>query len=552
MKAEIRLISTLDKVFLDDAPPALLTCAPEGFQNEIISFQAAYRLIDAPGYRDLVHVTCESPLGDRVRVRRVMHVPVVFASFPDADADYLRKTPGLYPDLLRDVAQNPVRAFSDQWQTLWIDVEPSADVEPGLYPVRIALRALDGCLLGEAETPVRVLPGFLPGLDIAYTRWLHCDGIARYYGAEMWSERFWNILERFVRCAARGGMNTILTPIHTPPLDTAQGFERLTCQLVDVTVTGGRYAFGFDRLRRFVDICVRAGIRNFEMAHLFTQWGAERAPKIMATVDGVYGRLFGWDDPACGGAYAAFLGAYLPALTAELRRLGIADRCLFHISDEPSQSQLASYLAAKAVAARYLDGFVVLDAMSDLEIYKTDPTVTPVVATNHIEPFLRENVRGMWAYYCVGQYKDVSNQFMAMPSARTRILGVQLYKFRMAGFLHWSLNFYNSQYSLYPIDPYAVTDGDGFAPAGDMFQLYPGEGGEPEESIRFQVTRMAMDDHRALTRLESLAGRDAVLRLIEADAKEPVTFARYPRDAAYLIELRQKVNRAIVGLTTAR
>ena len=109
-----------------------------------------------------------------------------------------------------------------------------------------------------------------------------------------WSEPFWRYLEKFIACAVRRGINAILTPIHTPPLDTAEGGERMTSQLVDVYLTRGAYSFGFDKLRRFVDICKRCGVRYYEMAHLFTQWGARFAPKIIVNVDGQERKLFGW------------------------------------------------------------------------------------------------------------------------------------------------------------------------------------------------------------------------------------------------------------------
>jgi hypothetical protein len=131
-----------------------------------------------------------------------------------------------------------------------------------------------------------------------------------------------------------------------------------------------------------------------------------------------------------------------------------------------------------------------------------------------------------------------------MPSCRTRILGFQLYKYDIAGFLHWAYNFYGAQFSDYHIDPFRVTDGDGFAPAGDAFQVYPGKGGRPLESLRMMVTAEAMDDLRAFRLLESLKGKDYVMAILE-DGIEPITFDRYPRSADYILETREKVNRAI-------
>ena len=81
--------------------------------------------------------------------------------------------------------------------------------------------------------------------------------------------------------------------------------------------------------------------------------------------------------------------------------------------------------------------------------------------SNHIQPFLEKQTPGLWAYYCTAQGVDVSNRFMAMSLGRTRMIGVQLYKFDIEGMLHWGYNFYNGVDSLCKIDPYRVTDACG-------------------------------------------------------------------------------------------
>ena len=82
-----------------------------------------------------------------------------------------------------------------------------------------------------------------------------------------------------------------------------------------------------------------------------------------------------------------------------------------------------------------------------LPFYQTGALQKPVVAIDHLEPFLQAEVSGLWTYYCVGQYRDVTNAFIAMPAARTRILGVQLYLFQLEGFLQWGYNFYHTELS---------------------------------------------------------------------------------------------------------
>ena len=47
--------------------------------------------------------------------------------------------------------------------------------------------------------------------------------------------------------------------------------------------------------------------------------------------------------------------------------------------------------------------------------------------------------------------------------------------------------------------------------------------------------------------LEEKVGRNAVIRLLEDDPDNPITFSEYPRDARWLLEKREQVNRLISG-----
>ena len=104
------------------------------------------------------------------------------------------------------------------------------------------------------------------------------------------------------------------------------------------------------------------------------------------------------------------------------------------------------------------------------EIWKYTFLQSPFSVRNRSSPV--RNCRRKSRYYCCGQYKKVANRFFSMPSARNRILGVQLYKYNIKGFLQWGYNFWYSQFSLSEIDPYLTTDSGGAFPSGDPFTKY--------------------------------------------------------------------------------
>ena len=153
-------------------------------------------------------------------------------------------------------------------------------------------------------------------------------------------------------------------------------------------------------------------------------------------------------------------------------------------------------------------------------------------------------MEGLWTYYCTGQWKEVSNRFMAMPSARTRILGVQLYLYKISGFLHWGFNFYNSQYSSQAHQSVCGNGRRRSISVRRCILVYPGEGGVPEESIRLMLMQV-MQDVRAFELLESLVGREKVCEIIAEGTDEPITFKRYPKRKEWLLALREQVNAEI-------
>ena len=109
-------------------------------------------------------------------------------------------------------------------------------------------------------------------------------------------------------------------------------------------------------------------------------------------------------------------------------RRGLRRQCYFHVSDEPSPGQLESFAKAAAILHRHLSDFPFIDALSSIEFYDQGLVRHPIPAINHIEPFVERGVEDLWTYYCVSQWKKVSNRFFCMPSARNRILGTQLFK----------------------------------------------------------------------------------------------------------------------------
>lgn len=551
MNVRLKLVSALVKVFFDTEPPSYpLESPPSLFLGETFSLQAAYCLnANVMDRLPAVSIQVDCPLP--VQVRRVFGVPVRFPHFASSDHGYLRGWNGIYPDLLRQVHDNVhIHLYPRQWNALWLDVEAPPDVPGGTYPLTVTIKD-QGQTIAQEEIALTVIPKELPRQKLRHTRWLHADSLAVYYHTPMFSIEHNRALRNYISLAVKRGMNMILTPTHTPPLDTAPGTNRQTAQLVDVFVTPLGYNFRFGKLRDYISMCRHEGIRFFEIAHLFTQWGGRFAPQIMGIKDGSYSQLFGWQTEALSPEYRRFLEAYLPALTQELGYLDILDRCYFHLTDEPDQKDAAHYQNLLSFVRPLLPESKIMDAMSRPDLAQDDPLLLPVPAIDALPEHKTAPGKERWTYYCLDQHQHVTNTFISMPSTRTRILGVQLFLEQVDGFLHWAFNYYFSEYAAHPIDPYLNTDCDGFGPAGDAFQVYPGEGGQPEESLRLLLFQHAMQDLRALQLLEELSSREEVVRLIHEGLSSPLTVYNYPLEEAWLLNLRHRVNQEISKLSQA-
>ena len=546
-----KIISSLEKVFIDrtiDTYPELTHLS--ALRGERINFQIATTCVTkgatmpyiAPKYMPKL----SGELAKYADLRQVMYVPVNFTSHSQGfDDNYLKTEPGLYPDVLRPLYYGGTITFAkDLLNSVWVEINIPKDMEAGTYDFTIEV---DGGEFGTTKSSltVEVIGATLPDEDIYFTQWFHADCLANYYNVEVWSDRHFEIVENFIKTARRNGINMILTPIFTPPLDTAVGGERRTTQLVGIEVNEGKYSFDFTLLDRWIEILNRCGVEYIEISHLFTQWGAKHAPKIMATVDGEYKKIFGWETDAHSDEYATFLRTFLPELLAHMKASGDDKRCFFHVSDEPHKGDEENYKASKAIVSDILKDYTIMDALSSIEFYDMGIIEHPIPANNRIRPFLEANIPGLWTYYCVSQPIDVSNRFHAMPGWRNRSIGMQIYKHNIHGFLQWGYNFYNNQFSGDPINPYYEQSADYAFQGGDAFSVYPAMDGTALESPRLAVFYEGLQDIKAMKLAESLTSHDEVVKAMEDSFGRSIEFNACAKSSYEMLRVRETVNSII-------
>lgn len=528
------IASSLEKIFPDSRDIAELEKLSL-LKNEKKSFQ----LVFSAKKGERISFDVESELFKYMNFSVVKMIKGGYVKSKNADDYYINESHEYYPDLLVPMDGTCFTANDNGLNCVWVQIS-SDSLPAGNHIINIKYGD------EERSIEVRVIDALLPKQSLIYTNWFHTDCLMSVYGFEAFSDEYWETVEKFLRHAADYGMNCVLTPLFTPPLDTKVGGERPTVQLVDVKVVGrNKYSFSFDKLDKWIEMCQHCNIEYYEMSHLFTQWGARHAPKIIAEKKGVKKRIFGWRTRACGKRYRLFIEQFAKAITKYIDEKGIREKCLFHVSDEPADSMKRAYSKAAKIVRDNFKGFKIIDALSSFDFYKNGLIEQPIPANDHIEPFIG-NVPELWTYYCCAQGSNyVSNRFFAMPSQRNRVLGLQLYKFNVKGFLHWGYNFYYTQYSKAVINPFEVSDAGGKFQSGDSFVVYPGENKEPLSSLRLHVFYDAFQDMRALQLLESKIGYDKTLALVEQGLEKPLSFTQYPHGARWLENVRERVNQEI-------
>lgn len=528
------IASSLEKIF----PSSKNIAECVGFsmlKNEKKDFQIAFDCKKG----EAVSFVVESDINNSLNFSYVKMIKGGYTVSNNADDYYIKGENDYFPDLLLPIEKMEFTAEYDGLNTVWVQINDE-NLPSGTH--KIVVSSGDK----QCEISVEVIDEKLPEQDLIFTNWFHTDCLMSYYGFEAFSPEYWQTVENFLRRAVEYGMNCVLTPLFTPPLDTEVGKERPTVQLVDVKVIGeNKYSFGFYRLDKWIEMCERCGIKYYEMSHLFTQWGARHAPKIIAEKNGEEVQIFGWETKASGKEYKSFIEQFAKAVTAYIDEKGIRSQCLFHVSDEPSLNMLIPYKKASKIIADNFKGFKIIDALSAVLFYKLKIIKHPIPANNFVHQFIGI-VPELWTYYCCAQgNKYVSNRFFSMPSERNRVLGLQLYKFNVKGFLHWGFNFYYTQYSKKLINPFEVADAGGKFQAGDSFVVYPGDGGVPLDSLRLHVFYDAFQDMMALKLLESKIGYDKTMAIVEQDLDKPLTFSDYPHNPRWLESVRERVNKAI-------
>jgi len=532
-------------------------------KNEPFSFQVLYK---SPKTALPLAVTVAVETILPISAFRVDYVPILHVMNIHGDkTGYVSDKSGLVPDILMPRPADPeielkdtvggdygyfekgsvnlLNATETDFQSVWFTVNPdSEELVAGEYKLVIKYKSLnDNSVIEESVLPFEIIDALLPVHNSYYTNWLHIDCICDMFEVDLYSDRFYEIFDEYVTNMTRHRQNVLLLPAFTPPLDTPIGDERMNVQLVEVERQGDGWSFGFEKMRKYISHALKCGITYFEHCHIFSQWGAKSAPNVYNTNGEL---IFDFNTDAAGEDYVTFIRAYLKEFFVLAREMGIADKLIFHISDEPAEAHKESYRKARENVYDLLEGQIIADAMCSPKFYDEGLVDHPIAFMRHADDF-DGKCPTFWLYYTGYPLPGCTNRMITNTSARTRVLGLQLYRYKALGFLDWAYNYYYDRLSAGCFDPKSNPHG---------YKMYPGitclaypvtcnKGTHVVPSIREKLMQEAFDDLRALKLLEERVGREEVLRICE-EKLGTINSQTDPIDDA-LFELREIINSKI-------
>ena len=481
-------------------------------------------------------------LGARFRVRYPGLMPV------DENGQYT-------PDPLWEVETVALRPY--QSQGVWMDVKVPATAEAGRYEGSIEVLR-DGAVAETFRVALEVLPATLPdpaGFHCYLNILFDPSSIARFKKLPLWGEAHWREIERYIENLAAHGQKTITVFIVDDPWESITGFPvrnivEWRSQGELNSGTADRLSFDFAQFDRFVEACLRAGIRDhIECWSPLVQPHSDHSTIVYRDV--AAGRERKVVLAAGSDEYKAVWGRFAREFQAHLRAKGWLDK---------------TYLAFDEIATAVLDRVVPF-------FHETAPELKLMISGGDEQGRHMAESRELafhYGYYSAGsgaELPDIAarrragkrtllytavtplypNTFVFSDPLESRYLGWIVWKWDFDGYIRWAWNFW----------PATLWDQPFYTwPSGDMFFVYPGPAG-PVDSMRWEMLLKGLEDYECLWMARQGIEK---ARRPATDLERAVTLAtqqfdreKIPRDPipARMDEARGLVNRVLTELAGA-
>lgn len=466
----------------------------------------------------------------RLRTARYVYISKNTPLTPPTELD--ATAPGWFPDPLDE---NAVPVSLNNAQSVFVTWYIPPGTSPGDYSGELTIKA--GSEIRRIPVLVHVWNLTLPARPTFYvTNWLHKSQIEAQYKVKQGSPEFWRIIESVAADMISHRQNVIFTPLN----------------LIRSLRRDGKYSFDFGDYEKWVRIFLKKGFVAIEGSHLFHPGNsysvyeqkngslvATRIEKeVLSTTEG-----------------KAFLHALLKALHKENVKLGISDKYIQHVADEPKPADLPLYEEIAGIVRRSMPGVPIMDAIElPAEKLKGMADIPVTLLGKPVGRIQPEFVKwGKWWYTAVVPRGRFPNRFIDYPLVKMRVIPWISACNNMSGYLHYA---YNWWFTPSGKSPWIDTQQSGTYPPGDGFIVYPPSDRNrtsPVSSLRWEVFRDGLEDYEYIILLRkwverasiNTAADKALLNEANAILSETCSAMRstenYPRDISTIMGNRHRI-----------
>lgn len=344
--------------------------------------------------------------------------------------------------------------------------------------------------------------------------WQHPSSWARAYGLNYFSEQHFDIIEKYIKEMAKLGQKVIDLIVSDFPWAGQMCFgvnknpSRLyEYNIISVKKKDGKFVYDFTNMDRYIDICMRHGIKEeINIFGIIGNWhGRDFGSPIQEYRDPIRVKVYDEDR----GVYDFIrnkedLKKYIKAIFDHLEEKGLLEITKV-IGDEPGSNDLfkmfsdfiedASGRKIKFKYALHSDSFF-KEYEGDMDSFSMNTLLLADSSENgKVVGKLGENAYKMTWYSCC--FPENFNIFIKSPLIESRYIGAYTYLWRFKGMLRWA-------YGIYVEDVYKDIR---YKPekwaAGDMLFAYPGKNGEPVHSLREKNMLYSIQDFNIFRKLEN-------------------------------------------------
>lgn len=391
----------------------------------------------------------------------------------------------------------PAEVDGGEARSLWCTLSLPADAATGLHEGELRV-LLDGTELASFPLQLQVRGPVLPPQaerDFTLDLWWHPDAIADAHGLTLFSEEHWQACRPYLADLAERGQRVVNTVVTEDPwlieddgAEVPQTASHYGSQ-VSWSWDGKEFAFDFTVFDRSVLEHERAGISG--PIHLFAllQFRLGQRLTYMDTRSGEQvTELVELGD----ARYREAWGAFLLAMHEHLREQGWWDRAALAFDERPKDLMEAVYEVIRDVAPMW-DGRTSLAAnsLAEADIARSISFNHSFLAEVPAEIIASRRAAGEPTLFYTFYEPIRPNTVTASPPMSSRMLGWEVARYDLDGYLRWTYNSWPGDVSEHPSHRYGQ---------GDEYLVMPGQDG-PISTLRWESFRDGIDDAEILSRL---------------------------------------------------